>query len=103
MPNILASLNSYQSVKDKDPYANLMVQAAVTNSSVGVLLNMLYLKPVANHTAFNPFDGIPTLADTTSIRSFVDFMAGAEMPNIPRYVSYLQCIKKEKTSINIAR
>lgn len=85
LPDVLAALNTYQSVENKDPYANLMVQAATTNSSVGVLLNLVYLKPMANPAAFDPFYGIPTLDDTTVIQSFVDFMSGAVMPDIPRY------------------
>ncbi|KAF3401102.1 Bifunctional solanapyrone synthase [Talaromyces pinophilus] len=35
LPDVLAALDTYQSVENKDPYANLMVQAATTNSSIG--------------------------------------------------------------------
>lgn len=61
-----------------------MIQAAPTNASVGVLLNMVYLKPEPSPSAFEAFYDIPTLADTTTIQSFYNFMSGAVMPDIPR-------------------
>ncbi|KUL91069.1 hypothetical protein ZTR_01016 [Talaromyces verruculosus] len=93
LPEVLAALNTYQSVENKDPYANLMVQAATTNTSIGVLLNLVYLKPMANPAAFDPFYGIPTLEDTTVIQSFVDFLSGAVMPDIPRWDWYATSFK----------
>lgn len=84
LPNVLAALNTYQLVANKDPYANLMIQAATMNSSIGVLLNLVYLKPEASPAAFESFYGIPTLSDMTTIQSFVEFMDGAVMPDIPR-------------------
>ncbi|PCG91139.1 FAD-binding, type 2 [Penicillium occitanis (nom. inval.)] len=35
LPDVLAALDTYQSVENKDPYANLMVQGVTTNSSIG--------------------------------------------------------------------
>jgi hypothetical protein len=84
--DVLRAVNSYQSVANKDPYANLMVQAAITNASTGVLLNLVYLKPEASPAAFEPFYGIPTLEDTTAIQPFINFSSKAVMPDIPRYL-----------------
>ncbi|RJE27102.1 FAD binding domain protein [Aspergillus sclerotialis] len=85
LPTVLAAFDAYQSVPDKDPYANLMIQAAPTNASVGVLVNLVYLKPESSPAAFRAFYDIPTLADSTKIQSFNEFMAGGVMPNIARW------------------
>lgn len=77
----------YQSVPEKDPYANLVMQAFLTNASVGAVLNMVYLKPEASPPAFSPFYPIPTIADTTKTQSLTEVISGQIMPAIPRYVS----------------
>ncbi|MCJ1247587.1 hypothetical protein MMC30_004802 [Trapelia coarctata] len=85
LPAVLAAMFEYQSVANKDPYANVMIQAATTNASVGVILNMVYLKPEASPSAFNPFYSIPTLFDTTRILTFTEMMSGQIVPGIPRW------------------
>lgn len=84
LPAVYAALAEYQASPNKDPYANLDLQAATTNSSIGVLLNLIYLKPVESPPAFTAFYEIPTVADTTKIRTLTDFLANGVLPSIPR-------------------
>ena len=74
----------YQSVPEKDPYANLMFQAFTTNASVGGVLNIVYLKPEISPAAFASFYSIPTTGDTTKIQTLTQMMSGQRVPDIPR-------------------
>ncbi|KAH8432933.1 FAD-binding oxidoreductase [Aspergillus melleus] len=85
LPSVLDAFHEYQSTPNKDPHANLMIQAAPLNESIGVLVNMVYLKPEANPAAFKPFEKLSTVADTTKVQSFVEMMGGAVLPDIPRW------------------
>jgi hypothetical protein len=76
----------YQSNPNKDPYANVMMQAFVTNASVGAILNMVYLKPEPSPAAFSPFYPIPTTSDNTKIQTLTQMLSGQLVPAIPRYV-----------------
>ncbi|KAI1656397.1 hypothetical protein F4813DRAFT_390764 [Daldinia decipiens] len=60
LPALMNAYNEYQSVINKDPYANLIMLASATNASLGVWVSMIYLKPQENHTAFSAFYGINT-------------------------------------------
>ncbi|KAL8776379.1 MAG: hypothetical protein Q9213_008295 [Squamulea squamosa] len=85
LPALLAAVQEYQSNPKKDLYANLMLQAFTTNASVGAVLNMVYLKPVVNASAFAPFYSIPTTGDTTKIQSLTQMMSGQRVPGLPRW------------------
>lgn len=85
LPALLSAMLEYQSVPDKDPYANLIMQCFLTNSSIGAVLSMVYLKPEASPRAFSPFYRVPAIADTTKIQSFTDVINGQTMPTIPRW------------------
>ncbi|KAI1174404.1 putative FAD-binding oxidoreductase [Nemania sp. FL0916] len=77
----------YQSVgaKDtKDAYANLMMQAFPSNGTLGVLLNLVYTKPVEMPAAFAPFYSISTIADTIHTQPMTDFLASQISPSLPR-------------------
>lgn len=91
----------YQSAPNKDPYANLMMQAFPTNTSVGAVLNMVYLKPEESPPAFAPFYRIPTTADTTKIQSLTQMMSGQMVPAIPRYVD--QCLTVRNVALITCR
>jgi hypothetical protein len=62
-----------------------MMQAFPTNQSIGVVLNMVYLKPEASPPAFAPFYEIPTISDTTKIQTLREMMSGQGVPDIPRW------------------
>ncbi|KAL8733401.1 MAG: hypothetical protein Q9181_003609 [Wetmoreana brouardii] len=75
----------YQTTPNKDPYANLIMQAFVTNASIGAFLNMVYLKPEVSPAAFKPFYSIPTVNDTTKIQTLTQMISGQLVPPIPRF------------------
>ncbi|KAL8695587.1 MAG: hypothetical protein Q9224_003320 [Gallowayella concinna] len=75
----------YQSNPNKDPYANLILQAFTTNNSVGAFMNMVYLKPEVAPLAFRPFYSIPTVIDTTRIQTLTQFISGQLVPTVPRF------------------
>ena len=89
----------YQSNPNKDPYANLMMQAFTTNASVGAVLNMVYLKPEPSPAAFSPFYLIPTTSDTTKVQTLTKMISGQIVPAIPRYV-LLAVPKKKSIALN---
>ena len=89
LPTLFHAAIEYQLKPNKDPYANFMIQAFTTNTSVGAVLNMVYLKPEASPPAFSPFYSIPTTGDTTKIQTLTQMMNGQIVPPIPRYVEDL--------------
>ncbi|KAI3319739.1 putative FAD-binding oxidoreductase [Xylariaceae sp. AK1471] len=84
LPAIFAAVFEYQSNSNKDPYANLFILSFPTNSSFGININMVYLKPEESPAAFDPFYSIPTTADTTKLRTFADFLGGQALFGITR-------------------
>ncbi|KAI0439915.1 putative FAD-binding oxidoreductase [Xylaria telfairii] len=97
LPALFDALLMYQSVVVKDRYANLMMQAFPLNGTLGVLLNMVYNKPVEAPAAFAPFYGIPTIIDTVHIRPMTDFLAGQVPPSLPRLNWYATSFKTDAT------
>lgn len=76
----------YQAANDKDPYANLIIAVSPTNSSIGALISMVYLKPEEEPAAFAPFYSIETLTDSTAIKNFTTYLAEYAVPEVARYV-----------------
>ncbi|KAI1776754.1 putative FAD-binding oxidoreductase [Hypoxylon cercidicola] len=84
LPALLKAALEYQSAPHKDPYANFMMQGFPTNSSFGIIMNIVYLKPEVSPPAFEPFYRINTTSDTTKLRSYTDFLSGQALFDIPR-------------------
>jgi len=84
LPALYAAMADYQAAPNKDPYANIMLQAFTTNATDGAVLDIVYLKPEANPAAFAPFYSIPTTSDTTQIQTFTEMMGAQFVPDIPR-------------------
>ncbi|KAF2973143.1 hypothetical protein GQX73_g276 [Xylaria multiplex] len=97
IPALFDALLAYQSVAVKDPYANLMMQAFPLNGTLGVLLNMVYNKPMETPAAFAPFYGIPAIADTVHIQPMTDFLASQIPPSLPRINWYATSFKTDAT------
>ena len=86
-PALVSALAKYQSVPEKDPDANVMIQGPITNTSYGILLNLVYSRPVENPPAFEAFKDIPVLLDTTSVRTYANLIASAndaDVNQLPR-------------------
>ncbi|KAI1204149.1 putative FAD-binding oxidoreductase [Annulohypoxylon truncatum] len=84
LPALFDAMYQYQSVANKDPYANIMLQAFPTNASIGAILNMVYLKPEAEPEAFAPFRNITPLADQTKLQTLTELMLAAPLPELTR-------------------
>jgi len=99
LPALFSAMIEYQSNPNKDPYANVMMQAFVTNASVGAILNMVYLKPEPSPAAFSPFYPIPTTSDNTKIQTLTQMLSGQLVPAIPRYVELTTPPKRQSIEI----
>ncbi|CAG8980501.1 hypothetical protein HYALB_00013102 [Hymenoscyphus albidus] len=84
MPALFDAMLEYQSLPNKDPYANIMLQGFPTNASIGILLNMVYLKPIETPPAFAAFYNITTTFDTTKTQTLTEFLSGQASVDIPR-------------------
>lgn len=82
--DVLHAMSEYQSNPNKDPYANIFTQVFTTNSTIGVVLTLVYLKPTVAPPAFKPFYSIPTINDTTKLQTLTQLMGGQNVPPIPR-------------------
>ncbi|KAI0884076.1 putative FAD-binding oxidoreductase [Annulohypoxylon maeteangense] len=84
LPALFDAMYEYQSVANKDPYANIMLQAFPTNASIGAILNVVYLKPEEEPEAFAPFRNITPLADLTKLQTLTELMLAAPVPELTR-------------------
>jgi hypothetical protein len=80
-PALISAFAQYQ-LGPQDPDASIMIQAPLTNSSFGILLNIAYARPIVNPPAFDAFKNIPIALDSTSIRSYSSLISGASSPDI---------------------
>jgi hypothetical protein len=80
----------YQSIVPKDPYANLNLQGFPTNTSIGLVLSMNYLRPAENPVPFAPFPKLTPLLDTTRIQTLTEYIGGAPLPPTERSVVTLR-------------
>jgi hypothetical protein len=92
MPALFNAMLEYQSLPNKDPYANLMLQGFPTNTSIGIVLNMIYLKPIESPPAFASFYNISTSFDTTKIQTLTEFISGQTSVDIPRSKPYVNVL-----------
>jgi hypothetical protein len=86
-PAVVKAYYEFQSSPTKSPYTNIIVLASPTNSTIGVIVSMVYLKPEKPHLQFAAFDALNASSDSTAIKSFSSYMAEYVVPEIPRYVS----------------
>ncbi|KAI0145106.1 putative FAD-binding oxidoreductase [Xylariaceae sp. FL1272] len=93
LPDLIHALHEYQSGANKDPYANLMMQAYPLNESIGVEINFIYNKPVASPEVFAAFYDIPTTYDTTQIQPMTDYLASQVPAEFPRLNWYATSFK----------
>lgn len=84
MPALFDAMYQYQSVENKDPYANIMLQAFPTNATIGAIVNIVYLKPEEEPEAFAPFRNITPLADLTKLQTLTELMLAAPLPELTR-------------------
>lgn len=88
LPALHNAMYEYQTTPRKDPKANLMLQGYVSNVTIGIVLNLIYLAPEDSPDAFEPFYHINTTADTTKISSLHEFYTGQGPINFPPRVDW---------------
>lgn len=84
LPALFSAITEYQNKPNKDPYANLIMQAFITNATIGAFINLVYLKPEVSPAAFSPLYSIPTVTDTTKLQTLTEMISGQLVPTIPR-------------------
>jgi hypothetical protein len=85
LPELISAYAKYQGRLPHDPDANLMLRAPLTNlTTYGVLLYMVYLRPVEEPPAFADFRNIPSLAGDTKVQTYEQFLGEAPSSEIPR-------------------
>ncbi|KAI1654038.1 putative FAD-binding oxidoreductase [Daldinia decipiens] len=84
LPALFDAMYQYQSAENKDPYANIMLQAFPTNATIGAILNIVYLKPEEEPEAFAPFRNITPIADLTKLQTLTELMLAAPLPELTR-------------------
>ncbi|XXG99639.1 hypothetical protein Hte_005980 [Hypoxylon texense] len=100
LPQLFDAMYEYQSNPNKDPYANIMLQAFPTNASIGAILNIVYLKGEAEPEAFAPFRNITPLADLTQLQTFTELMLAAPVPELTRVNWFSSSFKTDKELFN---
>ncbi|KAI1377104.1 putative FAD-binding oxidoreductase [Hypoxylon crocopeplum] len=100
LPALFDAMYKYQSVVNKDPYANIMLQAFPTNASIGAILNIVYLKGEAEPEAFAPFRNITPLADLTQLQTLTELMLAAPLPELTRVNWFSSSFTTDKTLFN---
>ncbi|KAI1089446.1 putative FAD-binding oxidoreductase [Rostrohypoxylon terebratum] len=100
LPALFDAMYQYQSVANKDPYANIMLQAFPTNASVGAILDIVYLKPEEEPEAFAPFRNITALADQTKLQTLTELMLAAPVPELTRVNWFSSSFTNDKQLFN---
>ncbi|KAL4945674.1 hypothetical protein BDV06DRAFT_219067 [Aspergillus oleicola] len=77
---ITAAYEFQQSDAAEEGYANFMLQAFMAGEMIGAVMNMVYLQPEPNPSAFAPFASIPTVIDLTRIQTLTEMMSGQGLP-----------------------
>ncbi|KAK4107070.1 FAD-binding domain-containing protein [Canariomyces notabilis] len=85
MAALMQALYEYQTAP-RDPNANLIINLIPTNATL--LLTLVYLKPVENPTAFNPFYQLTPVLDKTGFMSLHQLMALFPPATLPRWTWY---------------
>ncbi|KAI0105085.1 putative FAD-binding oxidoreductase [Nemania sp. FL0031] len=86
MPELLQALYEYQTIPDKDPYANMIINLVPTNGSL--LLTFIYLKPVERPAAYAPFYALTPAFEQTGIMTLHELMGLFPPTILPRWAWY---------------
>ncbi|KAI1113083.1 putative FAD-binding oxidoreductase [Nemania sp. NC0429] len=81
LPLLMDAMFEYQSKRDKDPYANMMIMASPTNDTVGVIVTLIYLQPKIRPDVFEPFYRVNSTLDTTQLQTLTEFIVSNPLPN----------------------
>ncbi|RYP13295.1 hypothetical protein DL765_006969 [Monosporascus sp. GIB2] len=100
--DFLDTMLEYEASTERDPYASVNINLAATNeTTLGIVLTLVYLKPVEKPTAFSLFDRFEPLVDTTGIRTLTEVMSEFPTAALPRIRLLAMTVKptKELTAV----
>lgn len=83
MPDVLQAFHKYQTIPNKDPYANMIINLVPTNGTV--LLTLIYLKPVERPAAYAPFYALTPAFEQMGLMSLHELMALFPPAALPRW------------------
>jgi hypothetical protein len=75
LPALVSAMAEYQSDPQKDPEANMMIQAPATANEIGAVLNFIHGKGEEEPAAFQPFSHIPFTTNTIRLQTLENFIA----------------------------
>lgn len=84
LDGIYQAMAEYQFVPDKDPYASMNLQGFATNTSIVLVLSMVYLKPEESPAALSSFSKLTPVLDTAQIQILTEYMGGHPVPELKR-------------------
>ncbi|KAI0852738.1 putative FAD-binding oxidoreductase [Daldinia vernicosa] len=88
LPSLYSAMLEYQTVLQKDPYANLDLQGILVGENMGLALSLVYLQPEEEPSAFAPFYPIKTISDSTQLTTLTEFLSGQGPGDFPRRVDW---------------
>ncbi|KAI0111795.1 putative FAD-binding oxidoreductase [Daldinia grandis] len=88
LPSLYSAMFEYQTVMNKDPYANLDLQGVLVGENMMLALSLVYLRPEENPSAFAPFYPINTTSDSTKLTTLTGFLSGQGPGDFPRRVDW---------------
>ncbi|RYP77476.1 hypothetical protein DL769_003386 [Monosporascus sp. CRB-8-3] len=100
--DFLDTMLEYEASTERDPYASVNINLAATNeTTLGIILTLVYLKPVEKPTAFSLFDRFEPLVDTTGIKTLTEVMSEFPTAALPRILFLAMTVKptKELTAV----
>ncbi|KAK7757764.1 hypothetical protein SLS62_000142 [Diatrype stigma] len=93
----LDTMLEYEASTERDPYASVNINLAATNeTTLGIILTLVYLKPIEKPAAFSLFDRFEPLMDTTGIKTLNELMSEFPTADLPRIRFLAMTIKPTK-------
>lgn len=86
VPDLLQAYNEYQTAKNKDLYANMVLNLAPNNATIA--LTFVYLKPVERPKAYAPFYKLSPIFEQTGLMTLHQLMGSFPSSEIPRWTTY---------------
>ncbi|KAK8100145.1 FAD-binding oxidoreductase [Apiospora kogelbergensis] len=102
--DFLDTMLEYDASPERDPLASVNINLPATNSTtLGIVLTLVYLKPVEKPAVFSLFDKFETLMDTTGIKTLTQVMSEFPTPAIPRIRFHAMTVKPSKELTDVIK
>jgi hypothetical protein len=81
LPRLLTAAYEFQQSDAAEGHAKFMLQAFIAGGTISAVMNMIYIQPEPNPSAFAPFASISTVDDLTRIQTLTKMMSGQMVPD----------------------